>query len=317
VLLNPGWNAEKILQKTGIRTRPITVEGETAGDLGCRAAERLLDEIGYDRKKIDALVFCTESPDYILPATACLMHHRLGLKASCAAFDYNLGCSGFTYGLWLSKALIDSASAHNVLLIVGDTFARHCNPHDLMTATIFADGAAASLVTRDRESALASIGPTVLGTDGSGGAHLILRNGGARSPRRNALPQDEPGGHGEPTADDCLFMNGPGVYSFTLARVPDAIHELLRVADLCMDNIDLFLFHQANRYMLENLAQKMQIPLSRIPIDLEELGNAASAALPILVRRCLDRGLLQPGKHYVLAGFGVGLSWAVTLVEWL
>jgi 3-oxoacyl-[acyl-carrier-protein] synthase III len=315
VRANAGWDAESIHRKTGIRSRPVVEQGETAGDLGFRAAVSLLDELEMDRRKIDTLIFCTEAADYLLPATACVLHERLGLAASCGAFDINLGCSGYPYGLWLAKALVDSGSAQNVLLVVADTLAQYCGRHDLTTATIFADGAAASLIAREAHPALASIGPSVVGTDGSGAEFLIVRNGGARHPSRLAIAGGDETTQGA-SADDCLYMNGPGVYSFTLTRVPAAVEELLKRVNLELSEIDLFLFHQANRFLLENLALKMNIPRAKMPIDLEEVGNAGSAALPILVRRCLDRGILQPGQRCVLAGFGVGLSWAVTYVQW-
>jgi 3-oxoacyl-[acyl-carrier-protein] synthase-3 len=293
VRMNPTWDAGKIYAKTGIRARRVAGPDETAADLGCRAAARLLDRPGVDRSQVDALLFCTESPDYPLPPTACTLQTRLGLSVDCAALDYNLGCSGFTYGLWLANALVESASARNVLLIVADTYSKYCNPHDLATVAIFGDGGAAALITADSGRALAKIGATVLGTDGRGAEHLIVRGGAY------------------------LAMNGPAVYAFTLSAVQASIQKLLDKVGLQWQDVDLFLLHQANRYMLDQLRINMQIPAEKMPIDMEDIGNTVSASIPVLIRRCTDRAILKAGDRCVLAGFGVGYSWATTFVQWL
>jgi 3-oxoacyl-[acyl-carrier-protein] synthase-3 len=293
VRMNPTWDAGKIYAKTGIRARRVAGPDETAADLGCRAAARLLDRPGVDRSQVDALLFCTESPDYPLPPTACTLQTRLGLSVDCAALDYNLGCSGFTYGLWLANALVESASARNVLLIVADTYSKYCNPHDLATVAIFGDGGAAALITADSGLALAKIGATVLGTDGRGAEHLIVRGGAY------------------------LAMNGPAVYAFTLSAVQASIQKLLDKVGLQWQDVDLFLLHQANRYMLDQLRINMQIPAEKMPIDMEDIGNTVSASIPLLIRRCADRAILKAGDRCVLAGFGVGYSWATTFVQWL
>jgi 3-oxoacyl-[acyl-carrier-protein] synthase-3 len=293
VRVNPTWDAGKIYAKTGIRARRVAGPEETAADLGCRAAERLLARLEVDRSQVDALLFCTESPDYPLPPTACTLQTRLGLSVDCAALDYNLGCSGFTYGLWLAKALVESKSARNVLLIAADTYSKYCDPHDLATAAIFGDGGAAALIDADADRALARIGTTVLGTDGRGAEHLIVRAG------------------------QHLAMNGPAVYAFTLSVVQASIQKLLDQVGLHWEEIDLFLLHQANRYMLDQLRINMRVPAEKVPIDMEDVGNTVSASIPLLVRRCMDRGILKAGARCVLAGFGVGYSWATTFVQWL
>jgi 3-oxoacyl-[acyl-carrier-protein] synthase III len=306
VQANPGWDAEKIFQKTGIRARRVAAVAETAGDLGYLAARRLLDELDFDPARVDVLLFCTQSPDFALPATACLLQERLGLPNSCGAFDFNLGCSGFTYGLWLARSLITSGEAANVLLIVGDTYSKYCNVHDITTATIFGDGAAAALLAAAPEGAIATLGPTVVGTDGRGARNLIFRGGGCR--RSQVAATDAEAEH--------LFMNGPEIFSFTLQAVEGGIRRLLTRINLNPDDVDLFLFHQANRFMLERLRARMRIPEEKLPIDLEEFGNTVSASIPVLIRRCLDRGILRPGQTCVLAGFGVGYSWAMSAVTW-
>ncbi len=314
---NPHWHPEKIFAKTGIRSRPVVVDGQTATDLGYEAAERLLAETGADRTAVDAILFCTQSPDYFLPSSACLLQDRLGLSTRCAAFDYNLGCSGFTYGLWLAKALIASESAENVLLVVGETYSKYCNRHDLITSTIFGDGAAAALVTAGAEGALASIGPTVLGTDGRGAGELIVRAGAARVPYSDATAEIQRDHRGNQRTDEQLWMNGPEIYGFTLTTVHEGIEQLLDRTGMAWDDVDLFLMHQANRFMLEKLRQRMGVAPEKMPIDMEDVGNTVSASIPILICRCRKAGLLRPNQRCVLAGFGVGYSWAMTSIQWL
>ncbi len=316
VRLNPNWNSESIFAKTGIRARYIAAQDETALDLGCYAAQRLLQEAGCDTSTFDALLFCTESPDYVLPPSACLLQERLHLPTSCAAFDFNLGCSGFTYGLWLAKALIESGSARNVLLVVAETYSKYCSPHDLVTATIFGDAGAAAWVSADAEGALGKVGPSVLGTDGRGTQHLIVPAGGARRPKTPATAEPHCDEKENRRSDEQLCMNGPEIFSFTLSAVQAGIQQLLDRIGLGWTDIDLFLLHQANRFMLEQLRKKMDIPAAKMPIDLEDTGNTVSASIPILICRCQERGILKVGQHCVLVGFGVGYSWAMTYLTW-
>ena len=304
VAANAKWDAAKIYEKTGIRTRPIAAHNETAADLGFMACEQLFRELEYDRSKVDVLLFCTQSPDYCLPSSACIMQNRLGLPTECGALDFNLGCSGFTYGLWMANALIESGSAENVVLVTADTYSKYCRSDDLTTASLFGDAGAACLLCKDSKSWLGEVGPSIVGTDGQGAENLIVRVGGARTPSVN-----ESGGR-------CLYMNGPEIFSFTLSTVQSGITKLLKRVALDWEDIDVFLFHQANRFMLEKLRDKMGIATSKMPIDLEDTGNTVSASIPILMRRSMEQGLLKPGFRCVLVGFGVGYSWGMTLVNW-
>ena len=307
VAINPTWSAEKIFAKTGIRSRPVAAPGQTAGDLGFLAADSMLDQLGAARGEVDAIVFISQSPDYFLPPTACLLQDRLGLSDRCAAFDVNLGCSGFTYGLWLAGSLVEANTARQVLLICADTYSRYCDRQDLATVTLFGDGAAAALVSAAPERALALLGPTVLGTDGRGARDLIVPQGGGRSWATGQSTGPSPR----------LVMDGPEVFRFALDRVGAGIDQLLATVRRSRREIDLFLFHQANRFMLETLRDHLELPDDRLPIDVEEVGNLATASLPVLVSRCLRAGTIGPGCHCVLVGFGVGFSWGMTYAEWL
>lgn len=313
---NPGWDAEKIFAKTGIRARHIASTEQTSADLGFLAADELLRNLEFDRQQIDAILFCTQTPDYLLPPSACLLQTRLGLPTSCAAFDFNLGCSGFVYGLWLAKSLVESNSAKNVLIVVGETYSKLCNTHDMVTVTLFGDGGGAALISSNPSGAIASLGPTVLGTDGRGADHLIVRAGAARNPRTNETCVARSDDKGNQRSAEQLFMNGPEVFNFTLMRVSSGIQELLDRCKLGWDDIDLFLFHQANAFMLEQLRKKMNIPSEKLPVCVEQTGNTVSATIPLLLQHCQKAGIIKPGHRCVLAGFGVGYSWAFSLIDW-
>jgi 3-oxoacyl-[acyl-carrier-protein] synthase-3 len=301
---NPGWEPEKLYRKTGIRQRHVASANETAADLGTQAAQRLLERSNFDRGSIDTLIVGTQSPDHFLPGDSALLQERLGLPTTCAAFDVTLGCSGYTYGLWLARALILSGSSRHILLVSTDTYSRYCEPHDVTTVTLFGDAAGATLLTGEPRGALAEVGPTILGTDGRGACNLIVRDGAARSSTHAGSPPR-------------LFMNGPEILSFTLDSVKTGIERLLDVTHLNWDQVDLFLMHQANRFLLENLRLKMGIDPERLPIDVEQIGNTVNASIPLLISRMIERGQLTGPRTCVLAGFGVGYSWAMSLVRWL
>ncbi len=300
-----GWTDEKIFQKTGIRTRAVVGEGECASDLACGAAQKILTP--SDRNDVDFLLFCTQSPDYPLPTSACLLQHRLGLRTDCGALDYNLGCSGYVYGLALAQGLIDAAVARTVLLLNADTYSRYLNVGDIATRSIFGDAGTATMIRADSKQRVHSF---VLGTDGSGAENLIYRKGGGRS--CVGLGQTLAGSPG----DEWLRMNGPEIFNFTLKRVPELVSKVLAKADLNLDDVDYFVFHQANRFMLEHLRRKIGIPEDRFAIELEFCGNTVSASIPIALEAAVASGRIQSGMKVMLVGFGVGLSWGGCILEW-
>jgi len=300
-LANPGWDADSLFRKTGIKQRHIANGSETSVDLAEQAARRLFAETGIDVSDIDVMVFCTQTPDYASPASSCVLHERLGLSVNCGVFDFNLGCSGFTYGLWLARALVLAGSAKKVLLLVGDTLSKECAAGDQVTVPIFGDGAGAALVTNDPTGAIAEIGPTLVGTDGRGWCHLKIEGGGSRNPAMHRS----------------ISMNGAEIFNFTLTSVGDAIGRLLTMIEQPWDSIDRFLLHQANGFILETLRKRMKIVPERCPIDVAETGNTSSASLPVLLRRCLDNGTVDGSHRCILAGYGVGYSWAITSLNML
>ncbi len=294
------WSAEEIYEKTGIRKRHIAAPDECASDLAARAAERLF--LAHDglKEKIDFVLFCSQSPDYALPTTACLLQSRLQLSKSCGAMDINQGCAGFIYGLAVAKGLIESGVAKHVLLLNAETYSKYIDKRDKTTRTIFGDGAAATWISGDVEDGL-SIGTFVFGTDGAGAENLIVRNSGARM---------EGDGTRQP-----LFMDGPEIFQFTLSVVPKTVKVLLEKAELGLGDIDLFVFHQANAFILEHLRKKLAIPNERFLLDLAETGNTVSASIPIVLARAIVQGKVKSGMKIMLIGFGVGYSWGGCILE--
>lgn len=296
----PEWPAEKIEAKTGILQRYIAGPGECSSDLAYGAARKLF-ETGYCRPdEVDFVVLCTQTPDFALPTTACLLQHRLGIPTSAGAFDFNLGCSGYVYGLSICKGLVETGQARKVLLLTAETYSKLLDPQDKGARTIFGDGAAATLISAVDDSAPA-IGPFVFGTDGSGGPNLMCTAGGFRE---KAGP---PG---------TLSMNGPEIFNFTLKTVPETVGKLLNLAGLQLPEVDLFVFHQANQYMLEHLRRKLDVAEDRFFVSMADSGNTVSSTIPIALCQALQQNRLRPGMRVMLMGFGVGYSWAGAMVRW-
>jgi 3-oxoacyl-[acyl-carrier-protein] synthase-3 len=309
-----GWTAEKILKKTGIRNRRVVEADQCSSDLAVAAGNKLLESGVIAREEVDFLLLCTQSPDYFLPTTACLVQERLCLPRTCGALDFNLGCSGFVYGLSLAKGLVETGSARTVLLITAETYSKFIHPADKSVRTIFGDGAAATLVqsSGDKRS---RIGPFLFGTDGRGAKNLIVPRGGMRCaldphPR---LAVDE---SGNARTENNIFMNGPELFAFTLREVPRCVAGVLEKSNMTKDNVDFFVFHQANAYMLEQLRKKISIPPERFVVSFSEWGNTVSSTIPIAIKSLADERRLFPGAKLLLVGFGVGYSWGACMLEW-
>ncbi len=312
----PGWSVEKIEEKIGIKVRRIAAQDQCASDMGIRAAEKLFSSGACGRSDIDYLLFCTQSPDYFLPTTSCLMQDLLGLPKCCGALDFNLGCSGYLYGLGLAKGLIETGQARNVLLITAETYSKHIHPADKSVRTLFGDAAAATLVQSFSE-AESKIGPFVYGTDGSGGKNLIVPTGGARICRSTESAQVVEDEQGNLRSQDNLYMNGSEIFTFTLRTIPKSVKELLTLSRKSMDDIDLFVFHQANKFMLEHLCKKLNIPEEKFYMSFKNYGNTVSATIPIALKDAQSEGKLKTGDLVMLVGFGVGYSWGATLLQWV
>lgn len=302
---------QKIVKSTGIQRRRTSAILCTS-DLCHAAAERLLNELGWPRDSVTHLIFVSQSPDYVLPATSCALHSRLGLGKECSAFDVNLGCSGYVYGLWLAASLLQPGQ--RALLLAGDTISRTVSSQDRATLPIFGDAGSATALEKSTEAEGREMAFS-LGTDGAGYKHIIIPAGGFRNPSSELTRQTTVREGGNARSDEHLFMNGAEVFAFTLREVPPLVERTLNLVQWSTDSVDAFVFHQANRFMLEHLAQKMEVPSDKLTIGLENCGNTSSASIPMALTTQLAPRLRTEKLKLLLAGFGVGWSWAAAAVE--
>ena len=303
----PEWSVEKIADKVGVENRHVAEE-ETATDMAVLAAEQLFEENPIKKEDIDFVLFCTQSPDYFLPSSSCVIQNRLGLRTDIGAFDFNLGCSGYIYGLAVAKGLIVSGVAKNVLLLTAETYNKYIHPRDKGNRTIFGDAATATVVGLD---GFAEIGEFSLGTNGKGSDNLIVRTGAAKHRTSlNDLSFDE---NGNPLSSDYLYMNGAKIFVFTQKNVPLNVKETLLKNNLEDKDIQLYILHQANKYMLEFLRSKMGIDENRFFIGFKDVGNTVSNSIPISIVNAMKQNALH--GNVLLCGFGVGYSWGGTVLK--
>jgi len=309
--LIPAEERRKLIETTGIARRRVAAAGQCTSDLCYSAAEAVLDELRWPREEIDALVFVTQTSDYTVPATAPILQDRLRLPKTCLAFDINLGCSGFTYGLQVVASLLAAGNLRKGLLLVGDTPSKTVSPLDRSAATLFGDaGAVAAL-----EFAPGRVMHVDSGTDGSGYAAIIIPDGGQRNP---VGPQSlEPAIIDEGiTRNRCqLILDGVEIFNFSLREVPKTVRNVLAAAGKDVVDVDAFVFHQANQFMNDLIRKKLKLPAEKVPSTLRDYGNTSSASIPLtIVAELRERISTQP-MTLVLSGFGVGLSWSSVYVE--
>lgn len=305
----PEWSVDKVAQKVGVDSRHVAAEDETAGDMAEKAARKLFEEYKIAPKSIDFLMLCTQSPDYFLPSTACILQDRLGIPTSAGAFDYNLGCSGCVYGMAMAKGLITAGIAKNVLLLTAETYNKYLHPSDKSNRSIFGDGAAACLISTD---GFAEIGEFSLGTDGSGANNLIIKTGASRQKRATGISIEDEEGH--IWYDDYLYMNGGAIFNFTLDAVPVMMKEILKKNQLEKEQINYYVFHQANKFMLNTIRKVCVIPKDKFYVNLSGTGNTVSSTVLIGLKNCIDNQIVKSGDKVMLSGFGVGLSWGGTVL---
>lgn len=307
----PEWSVEKIADKVGVNQRHVAAVDETASDMAVKAAEMLFHKGTVNKKDIDYVLFCTQSPDFFLPSSSCIIQSKLGLRTDIGALDFNLGCSGYVYGLSLAKGLVISGVANHVLLLTAETYNKHIHPKDKGNRTIFGDAATASVISRE---GMAQIGNFQLGTNGDGAENLIVRTGGMRYPQKaNDLTFDDK--NGTPLSSDNLYMDGGEIYVFTLLNVPRLIKKTLANNEMQKEQIDLYVLHQANKYMLDVLKEKCKIEDNKFYYCLSEVGNTVSNSIPIALSEALKDSTIHEGMNVLLAGFGVGYSWGGTILK--
>jgi 3-oxoacyl-[acyl-carrier-protein] synthase-3 len=311
-LEHPEWSVEKISLKTGIYNRHISAKDEFSSDMAVKAALKLFSEHNINKEEIDFILLCTQSPDYFLPTTACLIQDRLGLRKNIGAFDFNLGCSGFVYGIGIAKGLIETGQANNVLLLTSETYSKFIHPDDKSNKTIFGDAAAATLISNSEGNS--NIYNFEYYTNGEKYDKLIVKNGGLKNrfdKGENILDDDLKFIRN----NDFLFMDGKEIFNFTMSEVPNLVNNTLKKNNLKIENIDLFVFHQANAYMMNSIRKRIGIQENLFLIDLHEYANTVSSTIPIALSNALKNKIIPTGSKVLIAGFGVGLSMASTVIK--
>ena len=306
---------DKVAQSSGIVDRRV-VDGKTcASDLACRAADDLLNRFDVDRGSIDLLLFASQTPDYLLPTTACLLQERLGLGTKVAAFDINLGCSQYLYSLATAHAYLVSGLAKRALVLTGDTVSRILHPMDRAVVPLFGDAGTATLLEATEDSSTGFV-DFELGTDGSGSKHLIWPTSGLRETRSSESGVEETDKSGATRRRDDMFMDGAAIFVFTLKTVPKLVSGLLERNDLSVEDIDLFVFHQASELIVESAAKKLKISRDKIHYKLHDVGNSGGSTVAIALTDAWQKGRIKPGMRIALVAFGVGLSWGASVIRW-
>ena len=310
---NPTWDMRRVMSRTGVATRHIARPDETAYDLACRACDQLLADHPELRGHIDAILFCTQSEDYLLPANSTLLHGYLDLPDEVFAIDYNLACSGFVYGMALAQSLIAGGIANDVLLVTADTYSKYIHPGDRSARTLFGDGAAATWISSsDSGRGLIDV---LCASSGKDHGLFIVPAGGCRMPRSAETAQARADLTGSIRSLDNIYMDGSGVLSFVESRVPPQVMAILERNGMTMDDVDLVVFHQASKVTLDSLYRLLDVPGEKVFTNLREVGNTVSASIPIALKDAADQGRLRPGSRVLLSGFGVGMSWATAILQ--
>ena len=311
----PEWDVEKIANKTGIESRHISAENELSSDMAVSVGKKFFQEHAITRDEIDFLIICTQSPDYNFPNTACIVQDALGLSKNTGGLDFVQGCSGYIYGLALASSLVDSGIAKNILLITSETITKFINDQDKGNLTLFGDAASATLVSSTNSTKSGVPKHFVLGTDGSGGKNIIMHRGAMRNPdfMDGEVSKDQ---YGNVFDKNYLYMDGPEVFKFTLFTVPKLINDVLSKSSLSNDDVDLYIFHQANGFMLEQLRKALRIPKEKFHFCLRTTGNTVASSIPIAIQDAQEKGLIKKGNKILLAAFGTGYSWGACIVEY-
>ncbi|CAE6881579.1 beta-ketoacyl-acyl-carrier-protein synthase III activity [Vibrio sp. B1REV9] len=302
----------RIKKAIGLDKRHVVSDGTTSLDLCMAAVHKLLGDLEVDKSLIDGVIFVTQTPDHFQPSNAAIVHGKLGLSTSAAAFDVSLGCSGYVYGLWLAHMMVQTGSCNNVLVLAGDTLSRCVNPKDRSTAPLFGDAGSATLVSVSSEESNSYFS---LHTDGEGSHHIIQPAGGFRTPFSNDTQQESVDEEGNCRSLNDLFMNGGEVFNFAIKTEPQAITDILEFSGKSMNDIDYLFFHQANQYIISNIVRRIKAPKDKAPSDIVSLyGNQSSASIPCAISHTLG-GKVVSVNDVVLSGFGVGLSWASAVLS--
>jgi len=305
-------SVREVVDKVGIKERRFADDKTCASDLCYAAAEKLLKDMNIDRSEIDLLVFVSQTPDYKMPATSIILQNRLGLPNSTIAFDINMGCSGFIYGLSVVYSYMQQKGFRKALLLDGETRSKVYSAKDRNTAFLFGDAGVAALIEKDEK-----YGESIfsLNSDGSRSDLIIIHGGGYRNPSSTeTLKEKVIDEHGNIRSDEQAYMNGPDVFNFLIREVPKDVKNTLEYAEIDRESIDYFVFHQANNYINGYLGKKLKLDKAKVPMSIEKFGNTSSVSIPLtIVSELKDK--IDRNTKTLLCGFGVGLSWATAVVN--
>lgn len=308
----PAEDVADIVDKTGIEQRRFAQQGTCASDLCQAAAEKLIQDLKIDREEIDLLVFVSQTPDYRMPATAVLLQNRLGLSKQTMAFDLSLGCSAFVYALSVVFSLVQSGNIRKALLLDGETRSRAYHPKDRRVAFLFGDGGIAALIGKNDKYGKSHFS---LNSDGSREELIKIKAGGYRFPSsEDTVKEKVVDEHGNISTEEHGYMNGPDVFNFVIQEIPSDIKKILALSGAEKEQIDYFVFHQANAFMNGYLAKKLKLPLDKVPSSIREFGNTSSVSIPLTIISQLQ-SKLEGKKKLLLSGFGVGMSWASAVID--
>ncbi|CAN5245500.1 ketoacyl-ACP synthase III [soil metagenome] len=299
-----------LVKTTGIKIRHIAPPGLTTADLCEKAAESLISKLNWDKSEIDLLIFVSQSPDHFLPASAVILQNKLGLPKTVAAFDIMLGCSGYVYGLSVVSSLMSTGGFKKALLLAGDISTHGISPEDKSTWPLFGDAGTATAIEYDSSSKSFFN----LQSDGSGANAIIIPDGGLRNPISEKTYIKEEVEKGVVRHRRNLWLNGLDVFNFSVREAPANIKAILDFANISVEEIDYFVFHQANLLMDETIRKKLKIPVEKVPYSLADFGNTSSASIPLTIVSELSKQSLLP-KKFLFSGFGVGLSWASAILD--
>lgn len=312
---HPNWDMDKVGEKSGVFQRHLAADNETALDFAIRATEKLFQSGEVIKDDVDGVIFCTQSPDYIMPSNAFLIHKHFNFKHKVWAFDYNLACSGYIYGLSIARGMLETGMAKNILLINADTYSKYINNNDRSTNVLFGDGAAVSLLTNSDDEG-AGILDIQLGASGKEYESFFIPAGGSRNPKGIETREVTVDQSGNQRSMENIHMNGFSVWKFVSRIVPIQINELLKKNNININQINFFGFHQASKLTLDSLIKALKIDNDKIYTNLENIGNTVSASIPILLKDAEEDGVLKRGDLVLLSGFGVGLSWGSLLIKY-
>lgn len=306
----PDYNYSKFERKVGIYSRNVLSDNETSLDLAITAVFNLIKKNNIEKNQINFIIHCTQSPEYMLPTSACIIQDRCKLDEDTGAFDINLGCSGYTYGLLIAKSLIESGSAQNIILVTSDSYTRYIHPKDLINRLIFGDAATATLITANGSNSLEKF---KCGSSGSGWNKLLVKNNFFNV--RKEKVERKIYGNGNVYTDNHLYMDGPAIFDFTINKVPPLINQILSLNNLKAHEIDQFIPHQANAFLLKSISTLANIEQDKLFLNLTSYGNTVSSTIPIALKEYSEQCDYSKNKKILLAGFGVGLSWSAGVLN--